>query len=159
MLLIEFHISLRPVRTQGHVTIYCIPRLPTLVFRDVRRGIKKSQQTPGPAPAVVIRARAHVGGRKSGRIVNQLTVAIKWKKKSPCGCSLRFFSHQKISGSRPVILPCCFANFNCYNSKTSKYFYYKIVIFSFQSFKPFLLVQIRGPTQGHINIIKHNSYS
>ena len=35
-------------------------------------------------------------------------------------------------GSRPVILPSRFANFNCFNSKTSVYFYYKISVF----FKP-----------------------
>jgi hypothetical protein len=33
------------------------------------------------------------------------------------------------SGSRPVIIPSCFANFNCFNSKTSVYFYYNISIF------------------------------
>ena len=56
----------------------------------------------------------------------------RWRaKKSPCGCSLRFFVSQKRSGSRPVILPSRFANFNCFNSKTSVYFYYEISVFSF----------------------------
>ena len=36
---------------------------------------------------------------------------------------------QKRSGSRPVNLPSRFANFNCFNSKTSVYFYYKISVF------------------------------
>jgi hypothetical protein len=35
----------------------------------------------------------------------------------------------KRSGSRPVILPSRFTNFNFFNSKTSVYFYYKIFIF------------------------------
>ena len=135
--------SLRPVRAQGHVTIFCIPRLTTLVFRDVSRGIQKIVTNPWPCAC--------------GQIQSS-----RWRaKKSPCGCSLLFFSHQKRNGSHPVILTSRFANCNCYNSKTSTYFYYKIVIFSFQSFKPlhyikiirFLLVQIRGPTKGHINII------
>jgi hypothetical protein len=50
-------------------------------------------------------------------------------KKSPCGCSLRFVLVPKRSGSRPVILPSRFANFNSFNSKTSVYFYYKISVF------------------------------
>jgi hypothetical protein len=34
-----------------------------------------------------------------------------------------------LCGSRPVILPSRFANFNCFNGKTSVYFYYKISVF------------------------------
>jgi hypothetical protein len=132
MLLIEFHMSLRPVRAQGHVTIFCIPRLTTLVFRDVSRGGKKIVTNPWPC----------------GQIQSS-----RWRaKKSPCGCSLRFFSHQKRSGSRPVILTSRFANYNCYNSKTSTYFYYKIVIFSFpvssQRLKDFYWSKLEGPRRG-----------
>jgi hypothetical protein len=35
----------------------------------------------------------------------------------------------KRSGSRPVILPSRFANFNCFSSRTLVYFYYKISVF------------------------------
>ena len=55
--------------------------------------------------------RAHVGGRFGRR--SRLVAA-------------HFASCQKRSGSRPVILPSRFANFNCFNSKTSVYFYYNI---------------------------------
>ena len=42
----------------------------------------------------------------------------RWRaKKSPCGCSLCF-----------VLVPSRFANFNCFNGKTSAY-YYKIFVF------------------------------
>ena len=57
----------------------------------------------------------------------------RWKairaKKSPCGCSLRFVLVPKEKWKSPLILPSRFANFNCFNSKTSVYFYYKISIF------------------------------
>ena len=62
--------------------------------------------------------RAHVGGRFGRR---------------SCLVAAHFalYQCQKRSGSRPVILPSRFANFNCLNSKTltSVYFYYKIFVF------------------------------
>ena len=54
--------------------------------------------------------RAHVGGRRSRLVAAHFAL----------------YYCQKRSGSRPVILPSRFANFN---SKTSVYFYYKIFVF------------------------------
>jgi hypothetical protein len=43
--------------------------------------------------------------------------------------SAHFVPIKNRSGNRPVILPSRFANFNCFNVKTSVYFYYKISVF------------------------------
>ena len=61
------------------------------------------------------RARAHVGkrfGRRSRLVATHFAL----------------YQCQKRSGSRPVILPSRFANFNCFNGKTSVYFHYKIFV-------------------------------
>ena len=64
----------------------------------------------------LITHRAHVGGRFGRR--SRLVAA-----------HFALYQYQQRSGSRPLILPSRFADFNCFNGKTSVYFYYKIFVF------------------------------
>jgi hypothetical protein len=75
--------SLRPVRAQGHVTIFCIPRLTTLVFRDVSRGEKNCNKP------LALRLRSDLDLTLEGEevalwLLTPLFLAPKEKWKSPC---------------------------------------------------------------------------
>ena len=76
--------SLRTVRAQGQVTIFCIPRLITLVFRDVSRGIKKNRNKP-----LALRLRSDLDLTLEGEevalwLLKPLFLAPTEKWKSPC---------------------------------------------------------------------------
>ena len=76
--------SLRPVRAQGHLTIFCIPRLITLVFRDVSRGLKKNRNKP-----LALRLRSDLDLTLEGEeaalwLLKPLFLALTEKWKSPC---------------------------------------------------------------------------
>ena len=103
------------------VLVSYLYKLDNIQRRKIQKRLEKSQpqlrisQMQRAASKYVTHSstRAHVGGRRSCLVAAHFAL----------------YQCQKRSGSRPVISPSRFANFNCFNSKTSVYFYYKIFVF------------------------------